>query len=236
MRTLYPMRPHIVAAFAIALTGTAHADDRFARFLDANPPVEGLVCGYTTTATSSLYPGETRVERYSLDDGWRLVSVNGEPPSDKALADYADDAEARDAQRQRPVGLDFAAMVRGDTVRVAEEDADTIVFAFIPDSAEGGRERAMMEEMVGRLTVAKADMRPLEFVIELDAPTSPMPTVKMTAFRQEMAFTVEPTTGAALTASMRFAMRGKAFVFRKLDSEADIRISDYDCRLEAETE
>ena len=230
------MKQRTLLAFIAALAVGAHADDRFARFLDANPPVEGLVCGYTTTATSSLYPGETRVERYSLDDGWRLVSVNGEPPSADALADYADDAEARDEQRQRPVGLDFAAMVRGGTVRVAEENAATIIFAFTPDSAEGGRERAMMEEMVGRLTVAKADMRPLAFVIELETPTSPVPTVKMTAFHQEMTFTVEPTTGAALMASMRFAMRGKAFVFRKLDSEADIAISDYDCRLDAETD
>ena len=224
------MNPRTIACTVAALAGTAHADDRFARFLDANPPVTDIVCGYTTTATSSLYPGETRIERYALDDGWRLVSVNGEPPGAEVLADYAENAEQRDAERQRPVELDFAAMVRAATVHVVEEDADTIVFAFTPDSPDGGRERAMMGKMAGRLTVAKTDMRPLKFVIELEQPASPMPTVKMTAFRQEMTFAVEPTTGASMTASMRFAMRGKAFVFKKIDSEADIRISDYDCR------
>lgn len=225
----------LVSALAV-VSASASAEDRFARFLAANSLPDGVVCGYTTTATSSEYPGETRVERYSLDDGWHLVSVNGEPPSAKARADYAEATEERARDRRRPMDLDLAAMVRADTVRVAEEDEHKIVFAFTPDSPDGSRARDMMAKMAGSLTVAKPDLRPLEYLITVDEPISPMPTMKVEEFRQEMTFAVEPVTGSSLMASMRFAMRGKAFVFRKIDAEAHIVVSDYDCRHETPTE
>lgn len=127
-------------------------------------------------------------------------------------------------------------MVRRDTARVVEEDATRLVFAFTPDSPDGGRGRAMMEKTSGRLTVAKDGLRPLRYVAELTTPTSPMPGMKVEAFRQEMTFVVEPVTGASLVATMEFAMRGKAFVFRKMDSEARIDASDYDCGPQPATE
>ena len=221
----------MAVGLAMGASGASAApDDRFVQFLAANPPLEHTVCAYTTTATSSEYPGETRVERFSPGNGWQLLTVNGEPPSARALKDYAKDADDRGRQRRKPADLDFARLVRADTARVVEEDAARIVFAFTPDSPDAGRGRAMMEKMSGRLTVAKDGLRPLTYVAELDGPTSPMPGMKFEAFRQEMAFAVEPTSGASLMTSFDFAMRGKAFVFRKMDSEVHVATSDYDCR------
>ena len=219
-----------LAGLLFATVGNAAAPDgRFAEFLAANPPLEDTVCAYTTTATSSEYPGETRVERFSPGNGWELKAVNGEPPTHRALKAYAKDADDRNRQRQQPADLDFARMVRPDTARVVEEDAQRIVFAFTPDSPDAGRGRAMMENMSGRLTVAKDGLRPLTYIVELTAPISPMPGTRFESFSQEMNFDVEPTTGASLMTSFDFAMRGKAFVFRKMDSEARIEASDYDC-------
>ena len=226
----------VAAVLAVGWVGAwAAPDDRFAEFLGANPRLENTVCAYTTKATSTEYPGETRVERFSPGNGWELKAVNGEPPTARALKDYRNDAGDRN-RRQQPADLDFAAMVRPDTARVVEEDAASLVFAFTPDSPDGGRGRAMMEKTNGRLTVAKDGLRPLRYVAELIAPTSPMPGMKIEAFRQEMTFVVEPTTGASLVATMEFAMRGKAFVFRKMDSAARIEASDYDCVAQSSTE
>ena len=220
----------VATGFVLGHVGAVAApDDLFAQFLAANPPLEDTVCAYTTTATSSEYPGETRVERFSPGDGWVLKAVDGEPPTPEALKEYAKDADDRDRQRQQPADLDFARMVRPDTVRIVEEDATRIVFAFTPDSPDAGRGRAMMGKMSGRLTVAKDGLRPLTYIAELTAPISPMPGTKFESFRQEMNFDVEPTTGASLMTSFDFAMRGKAFVFRKMDGEARIEASDYDC-------
>lgn len=230
--------PALVAAgVVVGCVGAAAApDERFAEFLAANPPLEDTVCAYTTTATSSEYPGETRVERFSPGNGWELKAVNGEPPTPKALKAYAKGADDRNRQRQQPADLDFARMVRPDTVRIVEEGDTTIVFAFTPDSPDAGRGRSMMEKMSGRLTVAKAGLRPLTYIAELTAPISPMPGTRFESFRQEMTFTVEPTTGASLMTAFDFAMRGKAFVFRKMDSEARIEASDYDCGPQPATE
>ena len=234
---IHAARTLVAAGLAVgSVAALAAPDDRFAQFLAANPPLEDTVCAYTTTTTSSEYPGETRVERFSPDNGWQLLSVNGEPPTAQALEDYGKDAADRARQRQKPEHLDFARMVRPDTARVVEEDATSIVFAFTPDSPDAGRGRAMMEQMSGRLSAAKDGLRPLRYVAELDAPISPMPGTKFEAFRQEMTFAVEPTTGASLMTSFEFAMRGKAFVFRKMDSAARIEASDYDCRQATATE
>ncbi len=234
---IHAARTLVAAGLAVgSVAALAAPDDRFAQFLAANPPLEDTVCAYTTTTTSSEYPGETRVERFSPDNGWQLLSVNGEPPTAQALEDYGKDAADRNRQRQKPEDLDFARMVRPDTARVVEEDATSIVFAFTPDSPDAGRSRAMMEQMSGRLSAAKVGLRPLRYVAELDAPISPMPGTKFEAFRQEMTFAVEPTTGASLMTSFEFAMRGKAFVFRKMDSAARIEASDYDCRQATATE
>ena len=226
----------LAGPFLAIVQNAAMADESFAQFLAANPPLENTVCAYTTTATSSEYPGETRVERFSLGNGWELKAINGEPPTPKALKAYAKDADDRNRQRQQPADLDFARMVRPDTARVVEEDDATIVFAFTPDSPDAGRGRSMMEKMSGRLTVAKEGLRPLKYVVELTAPPSPMPGMKFESFRQEMTFAVEPTTGASLMTSFDFAMQGKAFVFRKMDSEARIEASDYDCAATSTTE
>ena len=223
--------PALVAAGVVVgcAGATAAPDERFAQFLAANPPLEDTVCAYTTTATSSEYPGETRVERFSPGNGWELKAINGEPPTPKALKAYAKDADDRNRQRQQPADLDFARMVRADTARVVEEGDTTIVFAFTPDSPDAGRGRSMMEKMSGRLTVAKDGLRPLTYIAELTTPISPMPGTRFESFRQEMTFSVEPSTGASLMTSFDFAMRGTAFVFRKMDGEARIEASDYDC-------
>ena len=138
----------------------ALGDERFARFLDANPALENTVCAYTTTATSSQYPGETRVDRFSPANGWQLVSINGEPPSPQALADYAGEAKQRNRDRQQPADQDFAKMVRMDSVKVVEEDPATLVFAFSPQARDTTGGRAMAEKMAGTLTVAKDTFRP----------------------------------------------------------------------------
>ena len=220
--------PTVVLLLACSTMGTAN-EARFAEFIEANPVLEDIVCAYTTTATSSEYPDETRVERFSPSNGWRLVAVNGQPPSEEALADYAGGRKQRRQQRQQPAALDFAEMARADTVTITNEDADTITFSFTPG---GERNEDTMDKMNGVLVVAKDSLRPLRVLLELTQPASPAPTVKLSSFRQEMTFAVEPTTGAALMSSMRMAMRGKAFVFKKIESESDIAVSDYDCHPE----
>ena len=87
-----------------------------------------------------------------------------------------------------------------------------------------------LQEVAGTLVVDKATLRPRRFVVANTETLSPAPTVKMQEFRQEIDFAVDAATGALIFESMRFAMRGRAMVFKKINEEVTLRPLDYDCR------
>ena len=232
--TLQPMRksPSLMLATVAAAGAFAAPGPRIEDFFAANAPREDLLCSFTTTATSTEYPGEIRVERFTPPDHWELLTVNGEPPSADALGDYAEDAEERLSQRRSPEEMDFASMIQPKTATVQDEDADTVVFAFTPrvqSRGEGGG-RDLGEKMRGTLTVLKDGLRPLRLHIENTEPISPAPTFKFTVFRQDMTFAFDPAVGASFVKSMEFAMSGKALVFKKMNTETRIAFDDLDCR------
>ncbi len=201
--------------------------------LDANPPVD-VACSYTSVTRTSERPEEVRTERYAAGIGPELLAINGEAPSPKALAKYEKERRGREEARRGPEEMDFADLIQEESVTVVGENDDTLTFAFTPKGDDQDEE--MLAKLNGRLTVAKAGYRPLRLAMALDEAISPAPTVKMHEFRQEMTFTQDPTTDATLIDSMSFAVRGKAFVFKKIDSEGHIDFKDFDCEAVATPE
>lgn len=208
---------------------------RFAAVLAANPPREDVICSYTSTTTDSENPGETRTVRYLADEAstadapsgsMQLLAVNSAPPSAEALAEFEAEAKERPRQGERVV-FDLPEEIQG-SMRVAEEDANTVSFAFVPDIA--GDDAEMAGKMQGRLVVDKPSLRVQRMTVTLDEAFSPAPTVKISGFRQEMAFAVEPVTKATVLTEMAMTMRGRAFVFKKVDNEVRVTFSDFDCR------
>ena len=216
----------------------AESASRFAAVLAANPPREDVICSYTSTTTDSDNPGETRTVRYTADEAstadapsgnMQLLAVNGEPPSAEALAEFEAEAKERPRQGERVV-FDLPEEIQG-SMRVAEEDPNTVAFAFVPDIAGNGDEEAKMAGKTrGRLVFGKPDLRPQRMTVTLDESFSPAPTVKISEFRQEMAFAVDPVTNATVLAEMAMTMRGRAFVFKKVDNEVRVTFGDFDCR------
>ena len=226
-----------LGALASLATFAEEDANRFAEVLAANPPREDVVCSYTSTTTESDRPGETRTVRYVADEAstadapsgsLRLLAVNGEPPSAEALAEFEAEAEEL-PRRSEAIVFDLPEGV-ADSMRVAEEDASTISFAFVPDVGDGEEEDEMAGKLRGRLVVRKPDLRPQRMAITLDEAFSPAPTVKISEFRQEMAFAVEPVTNATVLTEMAMTMRGRAFVFKKVDNEVRVAFSDFDCQ------
>ena len=223
-------------SFLAALPAFAEEEaSRFAAVLAANPPREDVICSYTSTTTDSENPGEPRTVRYLADEAstadapsgsMQLLAVNGEPPSAEALAEFEAEAKERPRQGERVV-FDLPEEIQG-SMRVAEEDASTVSFAFVPDIA--GDDAEMAGKMQGRLVVDKPSLRVQRMTVTLDESFSPAPTVKISEFRQEMAFAVDPVTNATVLAEMAMTMRGRAFVFKKVDNEVRVTFSDFDCR------
>lgn len=229
----------------------------FAAVLAANPPREDMVCSYTsevTEVTNSERPGETRTVRFTADEdstaeapsgSFELLAVNGEPPSAQALAEFEAEAEER-PRRAESVVFDLPEdEFSGDVsaMRFVEEDANTVSFAFVPDIGgdgrngedEGDEEGEMARNVRGLVVFGKPDLRPQRMSLTLDEPFSPAPTVKISEFRQEMFFAVEPVTNAAVLVEMNMAMRGRALVFKKMENETRAVFSDFDCRVAAQS-
>ena len=226
-----PWQPRAVA---LALFGTAavalagDASTRYRAVVAANPDV-AVACGFTVTSESSARPDDIHEERFvASEDGgqWQLVAVNGEPPSQDALDDYAKAGPERERRSNAAVGFPFAELIDEQSVAVAQEDSRTITFSFTPteDSAPEP------QKVAGTLVVDKATLRPLRFVMANTETISPAPTVKMQEFRQEIDFAVDAQSGAVVMASMRFAVRGRAMVFKKINEDVRLRFSNFDCR------
>ena len=131
-------------------------------------------------------------------------------------------------------------------MRFVEEDANTVSFAFVPDiGGNGGGERSeedegdeedeMARNVRGLVVFGKPDLRPQRMSLTLDEPFSPAPTVKISEFRQEMVFAVEPVTNATVLVEMNMVMRGRALVFKKMENETRAVFSDFDCREAAQS-
>lgn len=210
----------------------AFANDasRFEAVLEANPVMDAFACAFTTTATSTEYPGEVRMERFTPDpDGgaWRLLAVDGERPSAAALRDYAKDNRS---ERRSPTGFDLGAMVARETVAVAAEDADMLTFAFKPLPDGERLTPKLVDKMSGTFVVARGSLDLQRFKMAIDEPVSPGFGFKMKRFDQQFTFAVEPVTGAAMVASMKFSMVGRAFAVKAVSVDLDIAFHDYDCR------
>ena len=221
-------RPYLLCLGLAAMPASAEDDAaRFAAVLAANPPREDVACSYTSVSASSEYAEGTRTESYSVRDGWRLVAVNGLPPTAEALAEY--DAEASEREEGGQIAFDLAAVAAAapGSVRIGAEDAETVAFSFAP-TFENAEE--MAEHMRGTLIVGKGDLRPQRLILTLRGTFSPAASVKVSEFRQEMTFVVDAATNATLLAEMVMSMRGKAFVFKKIEEDLRMTFSDFDCR------
>lgn len=202
-------------------------DPRYAKFLEANLPQDHVVCSYT--ASHSSKESGNRVEIYSPETLWRLVTVDGVQPTESELAEYSEEANERSRRRNDPTDLEFLHMVVADTVRVDQADEEKIEFVFLPEMGGNIPDR-MEEKMNGRLIVAKDGLRPLEFSISLTEPASPMRGVKMRKIEQKTTFTTDPVTGVSLTKSMSFEAAGRAFFVTKIDQNEHVEFSDFDCK------
>ena len=217
-------------SIATAFVQADEINPLYAKFLEANLSQDHVACSYMTTH-SSKESGE-RVEKFSPETLWQLVTVDGLQPTKRELADYAEDADERSRRRNHPTDLEFLKMVVADTVRVVQENDETIEFVFLPEMGDEIPDR-MEEKMTGILIVTKDGFRPLRFSISLTEPASPIRGVKMRKLEQETTFTSDRATGVSLTKSMSFEAAGRAFFVTKIDQNEQIEFSDFDCKVVA---
>ena len=206
---------------------TEKLDPLYAKVLESTRH-DDIACAYTTTYSSE--DSGVRVEHYSPVTKWRLVSVDDADPSESELDEYTKDEDERVRRRNDPSDLEFLESSVADILHINQDNAQTIEFEFKPDLGDEFPED-MQKKLSGHLTVTKDGLRPLKYVISLNDPASPMPSVKIRTFEQEVAFVEDQTTGATLVKSMSFNVRGRAFLVKRIAQEESVVFSDFDCQM-----
>ena len=210
-------------------------DPRYVKFLESSLREKQVVCTYTVTTTSPDQTG-AQVERYAPETGWELLRIDDEVPTERDFANYEQDADERTSRQILPTAKLFLGVALSGRVRVDNEDEKTIEFAFTPNVGEDIEvpdERALelIEKMNWRIVVAKDDMRPMRMDWSLNESMSPMPTVKILKFDQEIQFNKDQRTGATLITSLRRTARIKALLLLRVTQEEQLEFSDFDCNV-----
>ena len=200
----------------------------YVEFLEANLRQDEVTCAYTATTSSSEHRG-TRVERYSPEVGWQLLNIDGDEPSKRALAEYAEDLDEQLSQRVAPTSRIYVAAVLSSNVQIEQEDEKTVEFTFSPKLGELVHE--MIDVMNWGLVIAKEGLRPIKLVMTLDEPMSPMRGVKILKFEQEFHFMKDQTTGATLIQSSHRKATVRAFLLLRVTQEEHLVYSDFDCKV-----
>ena len=222
--------------YPFALGVTVHADGshdpRLAAILAAGNNID-VVCDYTYTHTGLEKPVVT--ESYSSTDGWRLVEVDGRPPSSNELALYDSDDENQSRARRIGPRFELASYIDPDSLVITSEDDNTLTMAYTPAASKDEEEDLLMREMAikmrGSLTVGKPGLQPLSMTLELAEPVSvAVPPVRVHEYKETRTFVIDATTGAVLVESFDFHSRGRAFYVKKLKNSRTNSYSYAKCR------
>ena len=213
----------ILLLIAASLAGDASS--QFQRVVDENPPLDpSISCSYLA---SSQFEGRAIQENHTQKYGWRLLSVDGKPPSASDLKDYRKRARERE-RRVHPTKFDLSVLAREGSIEIISENFETLTFSFSVNPMDRGNNMALVGRLHGILVVNKESLKPLRLVIENKEPISPIATMKIEKFRQEMTFSMNHKLPGPLVEEMRFVFRGR-FLIKRFNNERSVRYSNYEC-------
>ena len=209
----------LVAGLAVSPT---HADTELVALLAANPHAEEAQCAYTTTRVD-----EEGDQVEAFEGEWRLVSVNGEAPSEKALNAYADEAESRQ-ERNHPASMDLESVIEPGTLKLEAVTEEGRRYSFAM-RAEDEEDEDFLPYMNAQLWTSP-DYRVTRFAMRNRQPVSPATGIRISNFEQEMQFGWLSDLGVPVLQTVKVKVDGRAFFVKKISQDRTIRFSDITCR------
>ena len=141
----------VIALIATPCSGEVPA--LVSQAFDNMPPLAHSQWAFIRTGSID---GELRVEHYDprCDSPWQLVSVDGQPPSAKALKKYAKKHKKAKRVDDDPGKNDFHDLAEPDSWALLSETASEAIYSFSP-KPEDERDREVNQYLRGELTVNK---------------------------------------------------------------------------------
>ena len=194
--------------------------DEALRKLNTDAPL-----GWAFTQTSEG-GGRSRVERYRAvgpePARWDLIELDGHTPTESELEEYRKNQALRAGVGRAP---NVKEQINRATARQVDENATHTVWEFQLNPVT--EDDSWAEHMVAHFHLNRSTG--LIDRVELFAPEpfSPMFAVNITEARTTMVYSPPRDDRPSLLQEITVRVRGKAWIFRSLDSDLTVRYSDY---------
>lgn len=172
---------------------------------------------------------EIRVANYDparpSGHGWKLLSINNEPPDEDAVAEFLNEKADREAERDENAEEDdLYEMITPGSLDLIEETPTSWRFSFQPQDDE---DEVFMEHVAGELTVVKGGYYLETMILRSRGPFKPQAGVKINDFVMQMKFGPAGNAGPIVPVAVRSRVSGKAFLVAKIDEDVVVEFSDY---------
>jgi hypothetical protein len=175
----------------------------------------------------------SRIDRHDpsqpADQHWQLVSLDGRPPTQKEMKEYAKERSSHAKQRKKRADLSnserLANMLVPDSLEVRSTDADGVTYTFRVRSPDG-KKKALWEQIQGELRVVRNDGDPWVDLVRLwnSDTIHPRFGVQLSELAMEAAFVAQGQD----VLPQRFDVRydGRALFIIKLNENMKFRFHD----------
>ncbi len=231
-----PRTIRVASAILCAAVLSAHASqavdvDLVAEALRATFADRDESWAFTETVTEN---GQTRMSRFDPrlpeDEQWRLISVDGRPPTEKESKSAA---QKRKAERGTPnpdspfPDWTGDGKIEPESLSLVEETPAYLIYRFMPpakdeDDAKSSQYIAITLRIVkDGPYVASVDMRSPK-------PFKPGVGVKIEEFVTTLSFEPVSANGTILPSTVGFRLLGRAFLVKKINVHTDVSYGEYE--------
>jgi hypothetical protein len=218
------IRRLLVLAAMLAVSG-AHAETDYSALLDeALDAIDWEYEKEWAYTKTTLQDGELWVGRYdprvSVDDGWKLISVDGREPTSAQVHEFLHDID----DPGEPSDKSIAAIVEPRSLELIEETDDHWLFSFVP----GGDEEAINNNVDATVKIIKDGRYVSHIEMHNHSTIKPGFGTKLTSFLTWFSFGPAVDGGPIVPKSVKVQVAGRALLFIAIDETETIEYSDFE--------
>ena len=232
--------PAIIAAFGLLLALSPGA--RAATLPGPVGDALGMLnSGMTRLAGGWRYQqkvtGDQGSETLSYDAGrpegerWKVLSVNGKPPSPEKARKLAEQAQAAHdkGKQSADVSLGVGSWLEASHYRLIRSDDTQLVYQIELHAGphDSNSSEAMLKHLSGQLKVARDDHRPLELTLDNFESFSPRFGVKITHFSLQIRFERLGANAPVVAEHVSTEAQGKVFWIKSFNTSSQVTLSHF---------
>jgi len=162
---------------------------------------------------------------------WKVLSVNGKPPSPEKAEKLAEQARAahKKGKQSAEVSLGVGSWLEASHYRLIHSDDTQLVYqiemhAGPHDSEASGK---ILKHLSGQLTLARDDHRPLQLTLDNFESFSPRFGVKITHFNLQIQFERLGANAPIVADHVSTQARGKVFWLKSFNTSSQVTLSHF---------